>query len=489
VIILIDRALFDKKGLTRIQMIAIIVVVLIAVIGGGLYYFFVMRAPVTIKVVAIAHAAPGIQELANRFMEEHPDIKIECILLDWETGRDRQLHDMATKAGEFDVYMWDCIYTGAFGPHCYTLDDLKSMYPDSETFKDYNDFIQSIDNRYAFWDGKRIGYIVCANVMAMFYRKDLFENSTIKAQYATWIQNNLELVRSRVVDSGLDPNKIPMELKVPTVLEELLAISMFFTKSFNPDSPTEIGNCIMAMKTHTIHWEYCWLFAQWRRSPQGLATLGQVTPPYGDLFTSDGKPAFDPEITDMGIKILKLFKYLTDCQVTPMETEWSQCMDNFGTGRAAMWAGSWASCFIDFMEKASEEYPAIAGKVGVAPSPGVGCDGTWQVGVSKYSNHAKEAWLFIQYMMTEDSMKIAWEKSSSFPARRSVIQELSSQYPVFTIFLTALENPSTRNYVPENPQLEDSIAKWVTDYVAGTVDAETAITQLTAEWKQILRIP
>jgi len=190
----------------------------------------------------------------------------------------------------------------------------------------------------------------------------------------------------------------------------------------------------------------------------------------------------------MGVKILKLFKYLTDCQIAPMETEWSQCMDNFGTGKAAMWAGSWASCFIDFMEKASEEYPAIAGKVGVAPSPGVGADGTWQVGVSRYSKHPKEAWLFIQYMMTSDSMKIAWTKSSSFPARRSVIQELSSQYPVFTIFLTALENPSTRNYVPENPQLEDSIAKWVTDYIAGTVDAETAIAQLTAEWKQILGI-
>jgi ABC-type glycerol-3-phosphate transport system substrate-binding protein len=324
--------------------------------------------------------------------------------------------------------------------------------------------------------------------MAMFYRKDLFESATVKAQYATWIRNNLDLVRTRVVDSGLDPAKIPMELKVPTVLEELLATAMFFTKTFNPNSPTEIGNCIMAMKTHTIHWEYCWLFAQWRRSSQGLATLGPVTPPYGDLFTSTARPAFDPAITDMGVKILKLFKYLTDCQIAPMETEWSQCMDNFGTGKAAMWAGSWASCFIDFMEKASEEYPAIAGKVGVAPSPGVGADGTWQVGVSRYSKHPKEAWLFIQYMMTSDSMKIAWTKSSSFPARRSVIQELSSQYPVFTIFLTALENPSTRNYVPENPQLEDSIAKWVTDYIAGTVDAETAIAQLTAEWKQILGI-
>ncbi|MGQ9478876.1 MAG: extracellular solute-binding protein [Thermoproteota archaeon] len=458
-----------------------------AAVAGALYYFYFLRAgPVTIRVVAIAHAAPGIQAIAEDFMKDYPNIKVEVLLFDWETGRDRQLHDMATKAGEFDVYMWDCIYTGAFAPHCYRVDDLKAKYPDAEIFKDYSDFITSIDQRYAHWDGKRIGYIVCANVMVMYYRKDLFESPTVKNAYAKWIQDNWDLVASRVENSGLSVDKIPRALKVPETLDELLPIAMFFTKSFNPDSPTDTGNCIMAMRTHTIHWEYCWLFAQGRRSTAGLATFGPVTTPWGDLFTSDGRLAFDPQVSDMGVKTLKLFKYLTDCQVAPMETEWSQCMDNLGHGKAAMWAGSWASTFMDFTIKAPTEYPEVANKIAVAKSPGVGADGTWQVGVSAYSKHPKEAWLFCQYMMSKDAMKKAWEKASSFPARISVIQELSSQYPVFTLFLDALKDPAMRNYVPQNPELEDSIAKWVTSYIAGEVSVNEAINRMVTEWNQIL---
>ncbi|MEM2424791.1 MAG: extracellular solute-binding protein [Candidatus Bathyarchaeia archaeon] len=476
----------DNRAITKLQAIIIAVIVVVAAIAGAVYYYY-STLPKSVKVVAIAHAAPGIQALAEDFMKEYPNIKIEVLLFDWETGRDRQLHDMAVKAGEFDVYMWDCIYTGAFAPHLYTLDELKSAYSDAEIFKDYADFIESVDQRYAHWNGKRIGYVVCTNVMAMFYRKDLFESAEMKDKYRSWISGHYNEIKSIIEECGLNAGKIPQTLVVPTTLEELVAVARFFTKKFNPDSPTEIGNTIMAMRTHTIHWEYCWLFAQWRRSPEGIATCGPITLPWGDLFTSDGRPAFDPAITNMGIGILKLFKYLTEYQTAPMETEWSQCMEHFGRGRAAMWAGSWASVFIDFVVKAAEEYPEIAGKVGVAKSPGVGIDGTWQVGVSKYSKNPREAWLFCQYMMRRESMIKAWETASSFPVRKSVIQELSSQYPVFSIFLEALRDPGTRTYVPENPELEDSIAKWVTSYIAGEVDAETTINNLVAEWKYILR--
>ncbi|MEM2401452.1 MAG: hypothetical protein QXX24_02790, partial [Candidatus Bathyarchaeia archaeon] len=103
-----------NAAITRLQAIIIAVIVIVAAIAGYAIYEYTRPKVVTIKVVAIAHAAPGIQALAQDFMKEYPNIKIEVLLFDWETGRDRQLHDMAVKAGEFDVYMWDCIYTGAF---------------------------------------------------------------------------------------------------------------------------------------------------------------------------------------------------------------------------------------------------------------------------------------------------------------------------------------------------------------------------------------
>ena len=155
----------------------IVAVAVVAAAGYGIYEATKPPAPVKVGVVAIAHAAPGMKAMAETFKKEHPEIELEVLLFDWETGRDRQIHDFATKAGEFDVYMWDCIYTGAFAPHCYPVDELKNQYPEAETFKEYDDFIPTIDRQYAQWEGKRIGYVHCANVMAMFYRNCLLYTS------------------------------------------------------------------------------------------------------------------------------------------------------------------------------------------------------------------------------------------------------------------------------------------------------------------------
>jgi len=490
---ILNERLSRRAALSRTAKIAIGAAVAAAIAGGGGYYAYstMFKPKAKVRVVAIAHAAPGMKTVAEEdFMKKYPNIEIETLLFDWETGRDRQIHDFSTGAGEYDVYMWDCIYTGAFAPHCYPVEDLKAKYPDAEIFKDYNDLLPTTDSRYCHWKGKRIGYTICANVMAMFYRKDLWDDPTIQDKYKKWIDKNIDDLKAKAPELGLDPNKIPTELVVPKLLEDLYAIGRFFTKKFNPESPVEMGNAIMAMRTHTIHWEYCWLFAQWRRSPEGKKVCGEVAEPWGDLFTEDGRIAFDPDITDMGIKIMKFFKELCEYVKNPMQTEWSECMEYLGRGHAAMWAGSWASTFIDFIEKAKEEYPETAGKIWVAPSPGVPLDGTWQVGVSKYSKNPREAWLFIQYLMLRDSAIKQWEVSSSFPVRRSVIEELAPKYPgIFKeVFLDSLLRSGFRNYVPENPMLEDSIAKWVTEYVAGTIDAETATREMTKEWKKILKL-
>lgn len=105
----------------------------------------------------------------------------------YSTGRDKQIHDFSTRAGEYDVYIWNCVYTGAFTPHCYQVEDLKAKYP----------------------------------------------------------------------EIGLDPNRVPTELVVPKVLEDVYTIGRFFTKKFNPESLVEAGNTIIAMIMHTVYWEYC----------------------------------------------------------------------------------------------------------------------------------------------------------------------------------------------------------------------------------------
>jgi multiple sugar transport system substrate-binding protein len=489
-----DRGLVTRReALSTAAKVGIGVAVAAVAAGAGLYAFTALQPPAKkkIRVVAIAHSAPGMKAVAEEdFMVKYPNIEVELILLDWETGRDRQLHDFATRAGEYDVYMWDCIYTGAFGPHCFPIDELRSRYPDAEIFTDYGDFLETVDRRYMHWEGRRIGYVITANVMAMFYRRDLWEDQRIKDMYSKWIDRNLSDLQANAPNIGLDPRKIPTTLVVPKNLEDVYAIGRFFTKRYNPNSPVDAGNAFMAMRTHTIHWEYAWLFAQWRRSPEGLAKLGQPVEPWGDLFTQDGRIAFDPDITDYGIKTMRMFKEFCTHVPNAAQTEWSECMELLGRGKAAMWAGSWASTFIDFIEKGPQEFPETAGKIWTGPSPGVPIDGTWQIGVSRYSKNPREAWLFSQFLVLPDPAVKQWNVASSFPGRKSVIEALAPRYPgIFKeVFLDSLLKSGFRNYVPENPMLEDSIAKWVTEYVAGHIDEATATAELTREWKSILKL-
>lgn len=155
----------------------------------------------------------------------------------------------------------------------------------------------------------------------------------------------------------------------------------------------------------------------------------------------------------------------------------------------AMGAGSWASTFIDFIEKASEEYPEVAGEIGCAPVPKVPIDSAWQVGVSKYSKNPKEVWLYCQFLVQRETMIKQWKVPSSFPVARSVIEGLAPRHPgIFKeVFLKSLLRAGFRNFVPKNSLLEDSIAKWITEYVASRIDAESATREMAKEWKQILK--
>ena len=56
------------------------------------------------------------------------------------------------------------------------------------------------------------------DVELLFYRKDLFEDESLKTAYQ---------------------EKYQTELKVPETNEEMMQVAEFFTKSINPESPVE----------------------------------------------------------------------------------------------------------------------------------------------------------------------------------------------------------------------------------------------------------
>ncbi len=478
-----------KKAITKVQA-AIIAVVLIIVIIIGVYAYFTILAPpkVEMKVAAWGSFAVAMKDLASKFMEKYPGIKIEVVTYDWDTMREKLFYDISVKGGEFEIYFWDCIWTGTFAPHVYTWDELKSKYPDAEilTKSDYDDLIPTIDRQYAFWEGKRIGVVYAANVMPLFYRKDLIENPSIKEHYKKWVSEHMSELTSLIAKFGLK-EEIPKEMKVPETLTDFLVIGRYFTKSINPDSPVDYGVAIVGKRTHVIFWQYLPFFAVWRTTSEGIKKFGEVKMPWGHYFTADGKPAFDPALGNEGIQALEYYKEITKYAPSPYEADYPEALEAFGKGKAAL-LPLWASAGIELIDQAEKYHPEVAGKVAATKHPGgLGCDGTWQIGVSKYAKHPKEAWMFIQFCTLADSQKVSWEVGQVFPSRASVIKALAPKYPYMNALYEQLLHPAVRTYIPPEPELDDALVKWVSEFFIGRIDAKTALENTVKDWNEILK--
>ena len=121
--------------------------------------------------------------------------------------------------------------------------------------------------------------------MFNFYRKDYFDDKDLKTAFK---------------------EKYGRELTPPATWEEALDVTKFFTKSENPDSPTEYGITLMFPRTHTLFYMYINWFSEFRRSESGIAKLGQVSLDWGDLFTAEHTPAFNSEA---GVKSIQMMMF------------------------------------------------------------------------------------------------------------------------------------------------------------------------------------
>ena len=103
-------------------------------------------------------------------------------------------------------------------------------------------------------------------------------------------------------------------------------------------------------------------------------------------------------------------------------------------------------------------YSKIVGKVGVAPLPrfthgkSVSALGGWLYGISAYSRHPQEAWVFIDFMTSPEMQKIFSIHASLAPSRVALYTDLevlnsNPQYRDFLrIFRTAVPRPQTPAY-------------------------------------------
>lgn len=427
--------------------------------------FCVSAWAVNLVVWSSPDNADALHELAQNFMAKNPDVQIEVTPLSWEVLYPRILQDLTSGAGSFDVTTWDLMTAGAIAPGMLDLDAFAKEHPElvDPNFDDA-DFIPTARYVYGFWKDKRIGYPFYGAAMFFFYRKDLFNDPSLqekfKAQYGR-------------------------DLTVPKTWEEAKEVAKFFTKKFNPDSPTEYGIALMFPRTHTLFYMYLNFFAPYRRSKEGIAKFGNVDLDWGDYFTADGLPAFNSEEGVRAVQdMMDLMQYAPD----PLGSDYGETLEAFGKGMVAM-VPQWTACLASWKE--SPVLQPFEEKVGVAVMPGgAPVSGGWGLGINAASKNKEVAFRFIQYATSKEGDKIQWLKYRIGPTRKSVIEDpevLADSPWLKEAYISSLDGASHRPRIPEEPRLEDILVGTLSEILLGQQPNSIETLNLVAdEWKRIL---
>jgi multiple sugar transport system substrate-binding protein len=103
----------------------------------------------------------------------------------------------------------------------------------------------------------------------------------------------------------------------------------------------------------------------------------------------------------------------------------------------------------------------IVGKVGLTPLPaaaghkGQSVLGTWNLAVSKFSRHKKEAVEFIRFLTGADAMKVNYQHSGRIPSRTAVFDDadVRKQYPYIDALKPVFEQARPRPVRPDYGQI------------------------------------
>ncbi|MDR7550975.1 MAG: sugar ABC transporter substrate-binding protein [Armatimonadota bacterium] len=423
------------------------------------------QAPVTLNVWASPDNADALADIGQRFTQANPTIKITVTPISWEVLYPRMLADIASRTGAFDVATWDVMTAGAMAPGFVDLAKFREDNPRLvDPAYDLKDFHPTIWHIGGVWAGKNIGIPFYNNTMLFYYRKDHFANPTLQAKFKT---------------------QYGRDLKPPTTWQETVDVAKFFTKKFNPDSPTDYGIALMFPRTHTLFYMYVLFFAPYRRSQDGLKKFGPVDLDYGDYFTAKKEPAF---ATPEGVKAVEDMKALLPYSPDPLGADYGETLESFARGTVAMvpqWTGVWAA----FREAAALK--PIEQKVGVALMPGGhSVSGIWGLGINVASKHKPEAFRFLQFATNKANDKAKFIKFGVAPARMSTLKDPEARRldPRVPVLEATYPTQGYRPRIPQEPKLEDITVGVLSEMLGGKRPITVAeLAKLADEWAKLLK--
>jgi multiple sugar transport system substrate-binding protein len=271
----------------------------------------------------------------------------------------------------------------ADGGYLLDLDNFIGKYPDS-----IEGFIPGVLDLYSKYKNNYYALPYMFGTQLLFYRKDIFEDLTIKSRF-------YELYH--------------IELRPPKNWKEFNIIAKFFTKAYNPDSPTEYGTTLGA------------------QFPTGA--ICEFLPRYwsynNDFVNERSNILFDERVLKKALRnYTESFSY-----ASPDSSDhfWDEEVEEFIKEKAAMMI-LFVAHATDITDRSKSK---VVDKIGYEIIPGrTPMLGGWSLGINKKSDNKEDAFNFIKWA-TSQEIAIPYTIIGGFTPRINLFKssELLNIYP------------------------------------------------------------
>lgn len=367
-------------------------------------------------------------------VQEFPDQLFEKVQLGLQSG------------GQFDVIEMPIAYIHSFAYAGYLTDLTDELKTLASPNYDVNDFVPSMFKTYAQYQGKIVAFPYKPDSQILFYRKDLFEDATIQAQFKA---------------------KTGHDLKVPETPEEMLEVAQFFTKSLNPDSPVQYGYSTMMSKGSS---RFNWF------NRLGAYGGSEVKPDYSLGFT-DGS----------GVKALQFILDLGKCAPSDWATfDWDTSNTFFAQGNAAMmeqWPGLYLTC--------NQAGSPTKDKVGYAVTPGKSPTlGGWGLSIVAGSTEQEMAFKFCEMCTSKDGecvkIQYTFDPCRTSNYSRDVVKDVSGIYQALAANLACATQLADTDIPYVSAQCGDVEEAAIQSALSGELTPEQAVDQMAQQLEPII---
>jgi multiple sugar transport system substrate-binding protein len=391
------------------------------------------QAPVTVSFVVRAVEAEQMQPLADEFMANNPDIRIEMVRGPNAADAVENLYatSFLLRDSPYDIVFADVVWIPKFAAAGW-LEDLSDRVSEEELAE----YLEA-DIAAGRYEGGLYRMPYRSDMGMLYYRTDLLEQV------------------------GLDP---------PETFDDLIAASQ--TIQAQTDVP----------------WGYIWQGLQY----EGLVTnFVEIVAGFGGYWVDPNSLAvgLDDPAAIQAVEFMRgvIAKGISPPGVTNYLEEDS--LRQFEAGNAAFlrnWPYVWA--------EANREGSPVRGNIALKPmvhAPGqtpAACLGGWGFGLSKTAAHPEEAWRVVEFFTSREATKQFILDQAYVPSRRDLFTDpdILAVYPHFAQLLEVAETTIPRPPVGQYAQISDILQRYLSAALSNQMSAEDAMTAAARETRRVL---